>query len=139
MFSSFSPNLVRPNRPLRQPSSNPVTPCASPTQTPVAQPFVSPVRPAAAGAIGNGKSLPSHGKWSTRYCSVIHKNKQTDKKHFKKGAYQYEYHVYLTRPPLMPYFFTGHGNSPINKDTSVVCNFVVTDRLCCVEIKVLCN
>lgn len=36
----------------------------------------------------------------------------------------------------MPYFFTGHGTSPINKDTSVVCNFVVTDRLCRVEIEV---
>ena len=56
MYHPFSPNLVRPNLPLRRPSSGPVTLCAkSPTR--LATPDVTPVRVALGGA-GEGKPMP---------------------------------------------------------------------------------
>ncbi|XP_042364583.1 tudor domain-containing protein 1 [Plectropomus leopardus] len=56
MFHSFSPNLVRPNLPLRKPSSSPMahsTPSVTPRHGTV--PGATPVRPAS-GAIGDGPS-----------------------------------------------------------------------------------
>uniref|UniRef100_A0A8C3ALW9 Tudor domain-containing protein 1 n=1 Tax=Cyclopterus lumpus TaxID=8103 RepID=A0A8C3ALW9_CYCLU len=60
MHHSFSPNLVRPNLPLRKPSSSPMTlltprPPAPPNPLPV--PDATTVR-TASDAIGDGKSLP---------------------------------------------------------------------------------
>ncbi|KAM3591615.1 uncharacterized protein V6R79_004845 [Siganus canaliculatus] len=52
MYSSLSPNLVRPHQPLRKPSSSPMAFGASPPPT-LAMPGVSPIRPAPE-AIGDG-------------------------------------------------------------------------------------
>ncbi|KAM9336898.1 tudor domain-containing protein 1 [Symphorus nematophorus] len=52
MYHSFSPNLVRPNLPLRKPSSSPVALSAAPPPK-LTTPDVTPVRPAS-GATGDG-------------------------------------------------------------------------------------
>nr|XP_046232521.1 tudor domain-containing protein 1 isoform X2 [Scatophagus argus] len=53
MYSSFSPNLIRPNLPLRKPSSNPLALGASPPARHLTTPDVASVCPAACAA-GNG-------------------------------------------------------------------------------------
>lgn len=58
MYHSFSPNMVRPNLPLRKPSSSPmsVATAAAPQRRLLAQD--APERPAS-GAIGDGELMPS--------------------------------------------------------------------------------
>ncbi|XP_045924899.1 tudor domain-containing protein 1 isoform X3 [Micropterus dolomieu] len=46
MYRSLSPNLVRPNLPLRKPSSSPVAHCATPSSSRLTVPNATPVRPA---------------------------------------------------------------------------------------------
>ncbi|KAI3365245.1 hypothetical protein L3Q82_010339, partial [Scortum barcoo] len=53
MYRSCPPNLVRPNQPLRKPSSSPAALCASPAQRQLTPPEATPERPAA-GPIGDG-------------------------------------------------------------------------------------
>uniref|UniRef100_A0A8D0CN87 Tudor domain containing 1 n=1 Tax=Sander lucioperca TaxID=283035 RepID=A0A8D0CN87_SANLU len=87
MYRSFSPNLVRPNQPLRKPSSTPVALItALPSPRHPTMPNATPVRPAS-GAIGDGKSMPSFADRSLPDTPCIHLTGNFRCKRCKKTPY----------------------------------------------------